>query len=267
MDTDDPDADPTAMMVRGRKNAGPLRPQRPAGNDVADRSAAAPRGPSRPDRPRPRKPLQPRPGQPAGHPAARRGHARLLAGAHPHMPGVVAVRSPARRSGPTDVPSGALFAGAGGHIRGAVRGGGLVWAVRSGHGGSPGRTAAGGRGVARARSSMIADATRRGMGDGYSKRVRRSGLFPGRAAPRRGRAVSRSRAGPQSAQRGGQFDPVRDLVRQHYSGVPDQLLVVGGHRQPPVPPCTLTHSPRRCTCSCSRYDVDTRIVAAQGTIS
>lgn len=44
MDTDDPDADPTAMMVRGRKNAGPLRPQRPAGNDVADRSAAAPPG-------------------------------------------------------------------------------------------------------------------------------------------------------------------------------------------------------------------------------
>ena len=134
--------DSAAMMVRGRKNAGSLRPPPPLATPLPI-ARPPPPGPSRPDRPRPRRPLQPRPGRPAGHPAARRGHARLLAGAHPHVPGVVAVRgsalpgrSPARRSGSTDVPCGVLLAGGRRRMRGAVRGGG-VGTVRFGSRGEP----------------------------------------------------------------------------------------------------------------------------------
>lgn len=83
------------------------------------------------------------------------------------------------------------------------------------------------------------------------------------------RAVAPGRAlagGPQPTEGSGQSDAARDRVQQHHPGVADESSPAGGHRQPPVPPGTLTHQ-KGAPVSCSRYDVSTRILAVQEHLS
>jgi hypothetical protein len=90
--------------------------------------------------------------------------------------------------------------------------------------------------------------------------------LPGRAVPRCDRAgsLSRRRATIGPARRSVPSDP-----RGGAAARLQRARSVPYRRRPRAAagPTFYARSPRRCTCSCSRYDVGTRIVAARGTFS